>query len=47
VLACQAMPQLVFILVGGVIADRMSRSRLMALVDALGAAAFGALAVMV
>jgi len=47
VLACQAMPQLVFILVGGVIADRMSRSGLMALADALGAAAYGGLAAMV
>ncbi|MFV8186339.1 MULTISPECIES: MFS transporter [Streptomyces] len=47
VLACQALPQLVLILVGGVVADRMSRSRLMALSDALGAGAYTALAVMV
>ncbi|MFF4864950.1 MFS transporter [Streptomyces sp. NPDC001231] len=47
VLACQALPQLVFILVGGVIADRMSRSRLMVLADALGAAAYAGLAAMV
>ncbi|MFE9687132.1 MFS transporter [Streptomyces sp. NPDC006285] len=47
VLACQALPQLVFILVGGVIADRMSRSRLMVLADLLGAAAYSCLAVMV
>lgn len=47
VLACQALPQLVFILVGGVIADRMSRARLMALADVLGAGAYTALAAMV
>ncbi|GAA3830473.1 MFS transporter [Streptomyces coacervatus] len=47
VLACQALPQLVFILIGGVIADRMSRSTLMALADALGAGAYGGLAAMV
>ncbi|WP_307161429.1 MFS transporter [Streptomyces rishiriensis] len=47
VLACQALPQLVFILVGGVIADRMSRPRLMVLADALGAAAYAGLAAMV
>ncbi|MEK8144357.1 MFS transporter [Streptomyces sp. M10(2022)] len=47
VLACQALPQLVFILVGGVIADRMSRVRLMALADWVGMAAYGGLAVMV
>ncbi|MFH0173420.1 MFS transporter [Streptomyces cacaoi] len=47
VLACQALPQLVFILVGGVIADRMSRSKLMVLADALGAAAYAGLAAMV
>ncbi|MFE2373562.1 MFS transporter [Streptomyces sp. NPDC059398] len=47
VLACQALPQLVLILIGGVIADRMSRSRLMMISDWLGAAAYGALAAMV
>ncbi|MFF4251568.1 MFS transporter [Streptomyces sp. NPDC001663] len=47
VLACQAVPQLVFILAGGVIADRMSRSRLMALADGLGAGAYAGLAAMV
>lgn len=47
VLACQALPQLVFILVGGVIADRMSRSRLMAVADVLGAGAYAGLAAMV
>lgn len=46
VLACQALPQLAFVLVGGVIADRMSRSRLMVLADILGAAAYTALAVL-
>ncbi|MFF6998210.1 MFS transporter [Streptomyces sp. NPDC008313] len=44
VLACQALPQLVFILVGGVVADRMSRSRLMVVADVVGAAAYGGLA---
>ncbi|MEU6255470.1 MFS transporter [Streptomyces sp. NPDC047043] len=47
VVACQALPQLVFILAGGVIADRMSRSRLMALADGLGAGAYVGLAAMV
>ena len=47
VLACQALPQLVFVLVGGVIADRMSRSRLMVLADVLGTAAYAGLAAMV
>jgi len=47
VLACQALPQLVFILVGGVIADRMSRSRLMAVADVVGAGAYAGLAAMV
>lgn len=47
VLACQAVPQLAFILMGGVIADRMSRSRLMVLADALGAGAYAGLAAMV
>ncbi|WP_405986461.1 MFS transporter [Streptomyces sp. NBC_00872] len=47
VLACQALPQLLFVLVGGVIADRMSRSRLMVLSDVVGAAAYGGLAAMV
>ncbi|MEU9922583.1 MFS transporter [Streptomyces griseoluteus] len=47
VLACQALPQLALVLVGGVIADRMSRSRLMMLADVLGAGAYAALAVIV
>ncbi|WP_327188198.1 MFS transporter [Streptomyces sp. NBC_01334] len=47
VVACQALPQLVFILVGGVIADRMSRPRLMVSADVLGAAAYTGLAAMV
>ncbi|MFE6178425.1 MFS transporter [Streptomyces sp. NPDC056464] len=47
VVACQALPQLVLILVGGVIADRMSRSRLMVLADVLGAGAYAGLAAMV
>ncbi|MFD0314881.1 MFS transporter [Streptomyces flavalbus] len=44
VLACQALPQLVFILAGGVIADRVSRVRLMVAADAVGAAAYAGLA---
>ncbi|WP_244304049.1 MFS transporter [Streptomyces lydicus] len=47
VLACQAVPQLAFVLVGGVIADRMSRSRVMVLADLVGAAAYAGLAAMV
>ncbi|MEJ8662019.1 MFS transporter [Streptomyces sp. MS1.AVA.4] len=47
VLACQAVPQLVFILAGGVIADRMSRSKLMVVADVLGAGAYAGLAAMV
>ncbi|MER8015789.1 MFS transporter [Streptomyces griseoluteus] len=47
VLACQALPQLALVLVGGVIADRMSRSRLMTLADVLGAGAYAALAALV
>ncbi|WP_395369264.1 MFS transporter [Streptomyces tubercidicus] len=47
VLACQAVPQLLFVLAGGVIADRMSRSRLMIVTDLVGAAAYAALAAMV
>ncbi|MFE9681139.1 MFS transporter [Streptomyces sp. NPDC006285] len=44
VLACQALPQLVFVLAGGVIADRMSRARLMVVADTVGAAAYAGLA---
>ncbi|WP_052425350.1 MFS transporter [Streptomyces fulvoviolaceus] len=44
VLACQALPQLVFILAGGVIADRMSRARLMMVADIVGAGAYAGLA---
>ncbi len=47
VLACQALPQLMFILVGGVIADRMSRARLMALAELMGAVAYTGLATLV
>ncbi|MEU3827511.1 MFS transporter [Streptomyces sp. NPDC029080] len=46
VLACQSLPQLLFILAGGVIADRMSRSRLMVVADAVGALAYAGLAAM-
>ncbi|MFD7106038.1 MFS transporter [Streptomyces celluloflavus] len=45
--ACQTLPQPVFILVGGVIADRMSRSRLMIAADLVGAAAYAGPAAMV
>ncbi|MFF2810392.1 MFS transporter [Streptomyces sp. NPDC058000] len=44
VLACQAVPQLAFVLIGGVIADRMSRSRLMVTADVVGALAYAGLA---
>ncbi len=47
VLACQALPQLAFILVGGVIADRMSRSRVMVVADVVGAGAYAGLAALV
>ncbi|PJJ05130.1 putative MFS family arabinose efflux permease [Streptomyces sp. 2333.5] len=47
VLACQAVPQLAFVLVGGVLADRVSRSRLMIAADLVGAAAYAGLAAMV
>ncbi|MGW4562213.1 MFS transporter [Streptomyces sp. NPDC004561] len=47
VVACQAVPQLALVLVGGVIADRVSRSGLMALSDALGALSYGGLAAVV
>ncbi|MEW1773887.1 MFS transporter [Streptomyces sp. NPDC086777] len=47
VVACQAVPQLALVLVGGVIADRVSRSALMAVADVLGALSYGGLAAMV
>ncbi|MBW8798770.1 MAG: MFS transporter [Streptomyces sp.] len=47
VVACQAVPQLALVLVGGVIADRVSRSALMAVADLLGALSYGGLAAMV
>jgi predicted MFS family arabinose efflux permease len=47
VLACQALPQLVFVLLGGVIADRLPRARLMVTADAVGAAAYAGLAALV
>lgn len=47
VLACQAVPQLALVLVTGVIADRVSRSALMAAADVLGALSYGALAALV
>ncbi|WP_344883766.1 MFS transporter [Allokutzneria multivorans] len=46
VLACQALPSLLFVLLGGVIADRTSRSRLMIFADVLGLLAYGAMAVL-
>ncbi|MCP3801422.1 MFS transporter [Allokutzneria sp. A3M-2-11 16] len=45
VLACQALPQLLFVLLGGVIADRTSRSGLMIVADVIGLLAYGAMAV--
>lgn len=47
VLACQALPQLVLVLVGGAIADRVSRSRLMVWAEVSAAASWAALAVAV
>ncbi|GHF20685.1 MFS transporter [Streptomyces morookaense] len=46
VLACQALPQLLFVLVGGVIADRVPRVRLLAAAESTGAAAYTGLAAM-
>lgn len=47
ILACQALPQLLLVLIGGVVADRGSRSRVMMLADLTGALAYAGLAVMV
>lgn len=47
VLACQAAPQLVFILLGGVIADRVSRARLMVGAELLAGTARATLAALV
>ncbi|MGW7823068.1 MFS transporter [Streptomyces puniciscabiei] len=47
VVACQAIPQLALVLVGGVVADRVSRSWLMAVSDVVGALSYGGLAVLV
>ncbi|MDI5970136.1 MFS transporter [Streptomyces sp. SL13] len=44
---CLALPQVTFVLAGGVVADRMSRSRLMVVSDLLGGPAYAGLAVMV
>ncbi|WKU48469.1 MFS transporter [Streptomyces sp. VNUA116] len=46
VLACQLLPQVLFVLVGGVIADRIPRIRLMVVAELTGAAAYGGLAAM-
>nr|BFE85008.1 hypothetical protein GCM10020093_076090 [Planobispora longispora] len=46
VLAAEALPTVAFMLVGGVIADRMPRNRVMMGGEALNAAAFFSLAVM-
>ncbi|MGV9302738.1 MFS transporter [Nonomuraea sp. NPDC003727] len=46
VLAAEAVPMVVFMLVGGVIADRLPRNRVMLAADATSAAAFAALALM-
>ncbi|QKW05326.1 MFS transporter [Streptomyces sp. NA04227] len=47
VLACQALPQLAFVLFGGVLADRMARARVMMSADVVGAGAYAALAALV
>jgi MFS family permease len=47
VLACQALPQLAFVLVAGVIGDRMSRYRVMVGAELLGGAAWTAIALMI
>lgn len=47
ILACQALPQLPFILAGGVVADRFSRSRVMVIADVVGFLAYAGLAAMV
>lgn len=44
VLASQAVPEVVFMLAGGVIADRLPRYRVMVTADLVAAASFGALA---
>ncbi|UQI45304.1 MFS transporter [Streptomyces sp. HU2014] len=46
VLACQMLPQLLFVLAGGVIADRIPRVRLMVVAESTGALAYAGLAVM-
>ncbi|WP_431903023.1 MFS transporter [Nonomuraea sp. bgisy101] len=46
VLAAEAVPMVVFMLIGGVIADRLPRNRVMLAADLLSAAAFTSLAVM-
>ncbi|MEU4324096.1 MFS transporter [Nonomuraea dietziae] len=46
VLAAEAVPMVVFMLVGGVIADRLPRNRVMFAADAMSALAFAALGVM-
>ena len=47
VLACQAIPQLVFVLVGGVVADRVSRYRLMVGAELLAGFAWLAITAMI
>lgn len=47
VLACQAIPQLVFVLVGGVVADRVSRYRLMVGAELLAGCAWLAITAMI
>ena len=42
-----AIPQVIFVVIGGVICDRYSRSRIMAIADFFGAIAFGGLALLV
>lgn len=46
VLACESVPMVVFLLLGGVIADRLPRARLLMTADLLGCVAFAALGLM-
>jgi MFS family permease len=47
VLACQALPQLLFVLVGGVVADRLSRYRLMVTAELTAGCAWAAITYLV
>lgn len=47
VLACEAIPMVAFMLVGGVVADRFPRARVLRVGELLSGAAFGAIGVMI